>query len=117
MGLSPVMEIWNVTDLWNLIEEEEGLRWKHREKDGRKHIDKRGFMITSMDLCVQCALQQRFVCMCTTGVCMCAGTSERGLVCVHACPFLACVSMYIIMCVCFLWPMCTGVCGLLCTPM
>ena len=58
MGLSPVMEIWNVTDLWNLIEA--GRRW--RQKDGRKITDKTGFMITSMNDVLRkdlytCALQ------------------------------------------------------------
>lgn len=68
MGLSPVMEIWNVTDPWNLIEEVEGQRWKHGEKDERKHADKKGFLITSTSLCVQCVLKQRGACMCTAGV-------------------------------------------------
>lgn len=54
MGLSPAMEIWNVTDLWNLIEEE-GQRWrkKHGVKDERKRADKKGFITISRNLCVQ----------------------------------------------------------------
>lgn len=44
MGLSPVMEIWNVTDVWNLIEEEgeEGAEMEAgRKKNEKKRADKK----------------------------------------------------------------------------
>lgn len=81
MGLSPVMEIWNVTDAWNLIEEEEeeGAEigsWE--KKNEKKRADKTRICGNKLEfMCSVCtgtkaqtarALQ---VCCLSDGACVC----------------------------------------------